>query len=98
AYCSRLLAYGIYCTLKHFPGLGRVFGDTHRRAADLETSPDQLEATDWLPFRALMCCSGSLVMLGHARLSSLDPDHPASYSRTVVGELIRRDWAYDGVL
>jgi beta-N-acetylhexosaminidase len=97
-YCAQLLVHGVRCTLKHFPGLGRVFEDTHLHTADLDASPDQLADTDWLPFRSLMCCSDSLVMLGHARLVALDRRYPVSFSRSVVGDLLRTDWRYDGVL
>ena len=29
-YCATLMQTGVHCTLKHFPGLGRVYEDTHR--------------------------------------------------------------------
>jgi len=97
-YCSQMLNHGVHCTLKHFPGLGRVFEDTHLHTADLTAPLDQLAKTDWLPFRSLMCCSGNLVMLSHARLVALDPDRPVSFSRAVVGDLLRKDWGHEGVL
>ena len=28
-YCAALWEAGVHCTLKHFPGLGRVYEDTH---------------------------------------------------------------------
>ena len=36
-YCETLKLTGVHCTLKHFPGLGRVFDDTHKVSADLAT-------------------------------------------------------------
>jgi beta-N-acetylhexosaminidase len=93
-----MLVHGVHCTLKHFPGLGRVFEDTHLKTADLDAPLDQLIHTDWLPFRSIMCCSGSLVMLSHARLVALDRDRPVSFSRAVVAGLLRKDWGHDGVL
>jgi beta-N-acetylhexosaminidase len=97
-YCSQLAANGVRCTLKHFPGLGRVFEDTHLRTADLASPPSELAATDWVPFRSLMQRPGVLVMLSHARLTAVDRDRPVSFSRSVVGDLLRTDWGYDGVL
>jgi len=38
------------------------------------------------------------VMLSHARLTAMDPDHPVSFSRPVVADLLRGEWGYDGVL
>jgi beta-N-acetylhexosaminidase len=98
AYCAELQVHGVHCTLKHFPGLGRVFEDTHEEGAELKTSPEELVASDWLPFRVLMVSGSPFVMLAHVRLAALDPEHPVSFSPRVIGDLLRRDWGYDGVL
>jgi beta-N-acetylhexosaminidase len=96
-YCAGLLATGVHCTLKHFPGLGRVLEDTHKGSAELAAPVSELAATDWIPFRALMGTQ-TFTMLGHVRLSAIDPDHPASISRLVIAGLLRRDWHHEGVL
>jgi beta-N-acetylhexosaminidase len=95
-YCATLREAGVLCTLKHFPGLGRVAGDTHKAGADLAASRAELEASDWVPFRALLD-SGTVMMLGHARLAAVDHTRPASFSRPVI-DIIRREWNCDGVL
>jgi beta-N-acetylhexosaminidase len=51
-----------------------------------------------VPFRALMKAPGAFTMLGHARLTALDAERPASFSKAVVSGLIRGQWAYDGIL
>jgi beta-N-acetylhexosaminidase len=97
-YCATLLMTGVHCTLKHFPGLGRVYDDTHRVTAQLDASAGELEASDWLPFRQLMSEEASFTMLGHARLTALDKEHPASFSQAVVKGMLRENWKHDGVL
>ena len=97
-YCSELEKAGVRCTLKHFPGLGRAFEDTHLKDANLTASMAELADTDWLPFRALMRDSKAFTMLGHVRLTALDKKLPVSMSPTVIGGLLRRDWNYQGVL
>ena len=37
-------------------------------------------------------------MLGHARLTALDRDRPASFSHAVVKGLLRDTWKHDGIL
>jgi beta-N-acetylhexosaminidase len=96
-YCRALAEAGVRCTLKHFPGLGSVVGDTHLQTAELTTPIAELERSDWVPFRTLMNEVGS-VMLGHARLGALDSRHPASFSQAVVGDMLRTQWRYDGLL
>ena len=97
-YCAQLSHHGVRCTLKHFPGLGRVVADTHLESADLALPPDELANTDWLPFRALMRRPDIIVMLGHARLTAVDATRPVSFSQPVVRGLLRTDWGYDGLL
>jgi beta-N-acetylhexosaminidase len=97
-YCVQLSHQGVRCTIKHFPGLGRVVADTHLESADLALPPGELADTDWLPFRSLMRRHDIIVMLGHARLTAVDAARPASFSQPVVGGLLRTDWGYDGLL
>jgi beta-N-acetylhexosaminidase len=97
-YCAQLSEHRVRCTLKHFPGLGRVVADTHLKSADLALPPGELAATDWLPFRSLMRRQDIIVMLGHARLTAVDAARPVSFSQPVVRGLLRTDWGYDGLL
>ncbi len=97
-YCKVLERHGVRCTLKHFPGLGRVAEDTHVDEAALTTPVSELSETDWVPFRTLMKATRAFTMLGHVRLSEIDPDLPTSVSRNVIHDLIRKKWQYDGVL
>jgi beta-N-acetylhexosaminidase len=97
-YCAALQQNGVRCTLKHFPGLGRVFEDTHEKRAKLETSVEELSRTDWVPFRALMRTGNVFTMLSHVTLQSIDPDRPVSASPRVIAGLIRGAWNYEGVL
>jgi beta-N-acetylhexosaminidase len=97
-YCETLMLTGVHCTLKHFPGLGRVYEDTHKLTADLAASSQELEATDWLPFRHLKENGSAFTMLGHARLTAIDAERPASFSNAVVKGLLRDTWGHRGIL
>jgi beta-N-acetylhexosaminidase len=97
-YCATLKMTGVHCTLKHFPGLGRVYDDTHKVTAELDAPSAELERSDWLPFRQLMADDSTFTMLSHARLSALDPDRPTSFSQAVVKGLLRETWKHDGIL
>ncbi|WP_084414548.1 glycoside hydrolase family 3 N-terminal domain-containing protein [Chitinibacter tainanensis] len=97
AYCAGLAEHQVQCTLKHFPGLGRVFEDTHADSASIHTPPAELSASDLQPFRTLHN-HHSFIMLSHAKLASLDASRPASSSPKVIEQLIRQDWQYQGLL
>jgi beta-N-acetylhexosaminidase len=98
AYVNGLEASGVGATVKHFPGLGRVRADTHHFSADLDTPLDELEASDWLPFRKVLAGSKAQLMIGHVTLTSVDPDRAASHSKRVVDGIIRKKWNYQGVV
>lgn len=97
-YCATLLQSRVRCTLKHFPGLGRVLGDTHVETADLNVGTDELAVSDWLPFRKLMADTRVFTMLSHARLTAIDKEQPSSVSQAVIGGLLRESWKHEGVL
>jgi beta-N-acetylhexosaminidase len=98
AYVSGLEASGVGATVKHFPGLGRVRTDTHHFSAELDTPVDELEASDWIPFRKVLSGSKAQLMVGHVTLTSVDPDRPASHSKRLVDGIIRKKWNYQGVV
>ena len=97
-YCDALSKLNVRCTLKHFPGLGRVDRDTHLTEASLDTSITELNADDWLPFRTIIKFSDAFIMLSHVKLTALDELTPVSFSDKVVRGLIRNRWKYNGVL
>jgi beta-N-acetylhexosaminidase len=97
-YCQTLEKYGVKCTIKHFPGLGRVVEDTHLTSARLETPIDELEKDDWIPFREVMKTTRAFTMLGHAILTEVDRERPVSFSRPVTMGIIRNQWQHDGIL
>jgi beta-N-acetylhexosaminidase len=97
-YIRGLETAGVGATVKHFPGLGRVSGDTHHFSADLDTPIDELEASDWHPFKRALAGSQALLMVGHVRLTAADPDRAASHSKKVIDGILRRKWNYQGAI
>lgn len=97
-YIRGLEAFGVGATVKHFPGLGRVHGDTHHFSADLATPIEELEMSDWHPFKQALASSRAALMLGHVKLTAADPDRAASHSKKVIDGIIRKQWNYDGVI
>jgi beta-N-acetylhexosaminidase len=96
-FAEGLLAAGVTPTAKHFPGLGRVVVDTHLFSASLAVSETDLQATDWIPFRAVLGLPGAAVMLSHVALSEVDAGIPVSQSKRVVTGLLREQWGFDGI-
>ena len=97
AYGRGLMSEGVRPTLKHFPGLGQVSVDTHHFAGRITRTREELNNSDWKPFR-LLANEGSAIMLGHVVVEALDPVYPASLSKSVVQTLFRKEWGFRGLL
>ncbi len=98
AYVRGLSEAGVTPTLKHFPGLGRTADDTHHFRTYVSATREELEATDWAPFREVSVGSHPLLMIGHVTLTAIDPEHPASHSSALVDGILRRQWGFQGVI
>jgi beta-N-acetylhexosaminidase len=98
AYVQGLGASGVEATLKHFPGLGRVRGDTHLFDASLDAPRADLEASDWRPFKEVLARSNAALMIGHVSLTAIDSGRPASHSKPVIDGLVRKGWNFDGLI
>jgi len=89
-------AAGVLTTLKHFPGIGSSTTNTDFGVADVTNTWSRTELE---PFRRLVAAGeADLVMAGHVVNRHLDAKHPASLSRAVVGDLLRGELGWDGVV
>jgi beta-N-acetylhexosaminidase len=82
-----MLAAGVLPVIKHFPGHGSVTVDSH---LDLPVQPAptaQLEARDWVPFKAGIAAGLPMVMTGHIAVPALEPGMPASVSKATYSVL-----------
>ena len=89
---------GQLATAKHFPGHGGTTGDSHAELPVLDDDRATLEATDWVPFRAVIDAGVDLVMTSHVVYTALDPDRPATRSPSVLRGLLREEMGFEGVV
>ena len=83
-------------TLKHFPGHGLVYADSHRVVPSSDIDFDQWRGTHALPFEAGIAAGAELVMTGHIRVPAISKD-PASLSDDWV-RILREDLGFEGVI
>ena len=91
-----LISAGITPIIKHIPGHGRSMVDSHHDLPRIATSHDELARTDFLPFRRLHDMPWA--MTAHIIYEALDPRLPATLSAKVIGEVIRGEIGFDGLL
>ena len=89
---------GVAATAKHFPGLGAAGVNTDDGAVTIDASRDGLQERELPPFRAAVRARVPLVMLSHALYPGLDGRRIASQSPAVVGDLLRGELGYRGVI
>lgn len=103
AAARRMMDQGVIPAVKHFPGHGDTAVDSHVGLPVVDKSPEELEETELIPFRAAIQSAGTdgqvpAVMVAHILLTQLDPKRPASLSPAVVTGLLREELGFAGAV
>jgi len=91
-----LMAGGVLPVMKHVPGHGRAFADSHLALPVVDAPLDELRARDFAPFAALKDLP--MAMTAHVVYTALDRDRPATTSPRIVSDIIRGEIGFDGLL
>ena len=96
AWMAGCLSEGVSCCVKHFPGHGDTHVDSHRDLPQVDKSVAALDALELAPFRAAL--DAPAMMTAHIVYPALDAVYPATLSRPILTDLLRRQWDYQGVV
>ena len=89
-------AHGILSALKHFPGHGSAREDSHLGFVDVTTTWGQEEL---LPYQQLLQEGfDDAIMTAHIFHSGLDAEYPATLSRGILTDILRKQFGFDGVM
>ena len=96
AFIKGMRSAGVATTAKHFPGLGRVEGNTDETAdvVDTVTTKDDPYLQS---FTAAIDAGVPFVMVALATYTKIDPDHLAAFSPNVM-RLLREQLWFDGAI
>lgn len=90
---------GMISCLKHFPGHGDTSADSHTGSVSIDKTLEQLEQAELPPFRSGMDAGVPMVMVGHIACPNITGNLlPASLSSKLVGELLRQQMGYEGLI
>ena len=92
---------GLWYSYKHFPGIGKTDVDLHADTSIVPISKETLLSEDTKVFIDLIKQSKSntyTIMVYHAMYPQIDPDHPASLSKAIITDWLRKDIGYNGVV
>jgi len=91
-------AVGVATSVKHFPGHGDTATDSHLALPVVDVPLDVLRERDLPPFRAAIEAGARTVMSSHILLPQIDPSGPATFSSRILGDLLRGELGFDGVI
>ena len=81
--------------IKHIPGHGRARADSHHELPVVEESIQDLQL-DFAPFKALK--DAPMAMTAHVKYTNLDTEYCATLSPTIIKNLIREEFGFNGLL
>jgi beta-N-acetylhexosaminidase len=90
-----LLAGGVLPVIKHMPGHGRAFADSHQELPTVHADMATLDGWDFAPFRALS--DMPMAMTAHVVFTAIDRKRPATTSRKAV-KLMRERLGFGGLI
>jgi beta-N-acetylhexosaminidase len=88
---------GVATAVKHFPGLGRVRGNTDfvSRVVDTKTTRDDAALAGFI---AAIDAGADMVMVSSAFYNKIDDNHRAAFSSLIMEEMLRKDLGFSGVV
>lgn len=90
-------ASGVAPTVKHFPGLGRVTGNTD--VASNVSDPTTVRNDPYVqPFRDAVASGVRWVMVSNAAYPKIDAQNIAPFSPVVMKEMLRGDLGFTGII
>ncbi len=96
AHVAGLMDGGVLPVIKHVPGHGRARVDSHVSLPTVDAPLAELGAVDFLPFAAF--ADAPMAMTAHVVYTAIDPKEPATLSRKVITQVIRKAIGFDGLL
>ena len=110
AFARGLARSNVVGTFKHFPGHGDTAADTHiASGVAVDKTIDELRSCELVPFKAAIDGGADLIMTAHITLPKYDDEvtfgdgvtrgyFPATMSPKIMGELLRGELGYQGVI
>jgi beta-N-acetylhexosaminidase len=97
AFITGMRGAGVATTAKHFPGLGRVKGNTDSTSNVTDSVTTRYDSYI-KPFARAVTTGTRFVMVSLATYTRIDPYHQAVFSPTIMHTMLRGDLGFQGVV
>lgn len=91
-------AQNIISGIKHFPGHGDTSVDSHVGLPIVYNDLTRLKSFELIPFSEAIQNGVDVVMVAHILLPNIDKENPASFSKTIITDVLRNYLKYGGVV
>ncbi|MDU0203616.1 MULTISPECIES: beta-N-acetylhexosaminidase [Paenibacillus] len=88
----------ITSVVKHFPGHGDTSVDSHVGLPVVQNDLDRLRKLELIPFAEAFKQQADAVMVAHILLPKVDGQNPASMSKKIMTDLLRKEMGFQGVI
>ena len=83
---------------KHFPGHGDTHVDSHLDLPTVTRDAATLEAVELLPFRETISRGLEVIMTAHVIYTAWDAKNTATFSKTILQDILRQKLGFQGVI
>lgn len=89
---------GALPVVKHFPGHGDTYQDSHWELPRVYKSWEELTNFELIPFLGAIEGGAEALMSAHILYPKIDAENPATISREIIGKKLRQDIGYSGLI
>lgn len=110
AFIKALHSVGVIDSVKHFPGHGDNDTDSHTGLPMIDRSYEELKERELIPFKAAIDAGAEAVMTAHIQFPKIEKATyvskltgeeiylPATLSKTIITDILRKDMGFKGVV
>ncbi|RME16030.1 MAG: beta-N-acetylhexosaminidase [Bdellovibrio sp.] len=85
---------GIVPCAKHFPGHGDTVADSHEELPVQDTSYEDLQKRELIPFKKVFRARLDMVMTAHIQFKNIDSEWPVTLSPHFIQDILRKDYRF----
>ena len=99
SFSQGLESTGVISVYKHFPGHGDTYEDSHNTLPIITKTKEELMELELIPFKDAIEIGADVIMVGHLAVPSITGNStPASLSKEVITELLKKELGFNGIV